>query len=78
MENIMKQYEKQVNVFEGPWSTKAFPNGEETTEGVISRKMITLYEKDGYLCEEEVAREYRCNDYFDTSTNKRVLKLDNN
>ena len=36
----MKQYEKQVNVFEGPWSTKAFPNGEETTEGVISRKMI--------------------------------------
>ena len=59
MENIMKQYEKQVNVFEGPWSTKAFPNGEETTEGVISRKMITLYEKDGYLCEEEVTREYR-------------------
>jgi len=78
MENIMKQYEKQVNVFEGPWSSKAFPNGEETTEGVISRKMITLYEKDGYLCEEEVTREYRGNDYFDTSTNKRVLKLDNN
>ena len=78
MEKTMIDYERTVKVLEGPWSSKAFPNGEETTEGVISRKIITLYEKDGYLCEEEVTREYRGNDYFDTSTNKRVLKLDNN
>ena len=73
----MTDYEQTVKVLEGPWSTKAFPNGEETTEGVISRKITTLYEKDGYLCEETVTREYRGEDYMDTSTNKRVLKLDN-
>lgn len=72
----MTDYERTVKVLEGPWSTKAFPQGEETTEGVISRKIVTLYEKDGYLCEETVTREYRGDDYFDTSTNKRVLKLD--
>ena len=73
----MTDYERTVKVLEGPWSTKAFPNGEETTEGVISRKITTLYEKDGYLCEETDTREYRGEDYMDTSTNKRVLKLDN-
>ena len=71
----MTDYETTVKVLEGPWSNKAFPNGEETTEGVISRKITTLYEEDGYLCEEVVTREYRGNDYMDTSTNKRVLKL---
>ena len=73
---IMTDYERTVKVLEGPWSTKAFPQGEETTEGIISRKITTLYEKDGYLCEEIVTREYRDGDYFDTSVNKRVLKLD--
>lgn len=72
----MTDYERTVKVLEGPWSTKAFPQGEETTEGIISRKITTLYEKDGYLCEETVTREYRDGDYFDTSVNKRVLKLD--
>lgn len=73
----MTDYERTVKVLEGPWSSKAFPQGEETTEGIISRKITTLYEKDGYLCEETVTREYRGEDYMDTSTNKRVLKLDN-
>lgn len=73
---IMTDYERTVKVLEGPWSSKAFPQGEETTEGIISRKITTLYEKDGYLCEEIVTREYRDGDYFDTSVNKRVLKLD--
>ena len=72
----MTDYERTVKVLEGPWSSKAFPQGEETTEGIISRKITTLYEKDGYLCEEIVTREYRDGDYFDTSVNKRVLKLD--
>ena len=72
----MANYERTVKVLEGPWSTKAFPQGEETTKDIISRKIVTLYEKDGYLCEETVTREYRGDDYFDTSTNKRVLKLD--
>ena len=72
----MTDYERTVKVLEGPWSNKAFPQGEETTKGIISRKITTLYEEDGYLCEETVTREYRGDDYFDTSTNKRVLKLD--
>lgn len=73
----MSNYERTVKVLEGPWSAKAFPNGEETTKGIISRKITTLYEEDGYLCEETVTREYRQNDYQDTSTNKRVMKLGN-
>lgn len=73
----MTDYERTVKVLEGPWSSKAFPNGEETTEGIISRRITTLYEQDGYLCEEVVTREYRENDYQDTSTNKRVMKLGN-
>lgn len=71
----MTDYERTVKVLEGPWSSKAFPNGEETTEGIISRRITTLYEQDGYLCEEVVTREYRENDYQDTSTNKRVMKI---
>mgnify|MGYP006932397331 CR=1 FL=1 len=76
-EKEMTDYERTVKVLEGPWSSKAFPNGEETTEGIISRRITTLYEQDGYLCEEVVTREYRENDYQDTSTNKRVMKLGN-
>lgn len=71
----MSDYERTVKVLEGPWSSKAFPNGEETTD-VISRKTITLLRKDGYLCEETTTREYRGNDYFDTSSSKRIIKLD--
>lgn len=77
MENTMKQYEKKVDVLEGPWESKAFPKGKETTKGIISRKITTLYEQDGYLCEEVNLREYRGNDYHDTSSNKRIIKLDN-
>ena len=73
----MTDYERTVKVLEGPWADKAFPNGEETTKGIISRRITTLYEQDGYLCEEVVTREYRENDYQDTSTNKRVMKLGN-
>lgn len=71
----MSNYERTVKVLEGPWSSKAFPNGEETTKGIISRRITTIYTQDGYLCEETVTREYRENDYQDTSTNKRVIKL---
>lgn len=70
----MSEYAKNVKVLEGPWERSAFPDGEETTN-VISRKVITVYEQDGYLCEETVTREYRENDYFDTTTNKRIIKL---
>jgi hypothetical protein len=67
-------YDKQVNVMEGPWEAKTFPNGEETTN-VLSRKTITTLIKDGYLCEETTTREYRDGDYFDTSSSKRILKI---
>ena len=67
-------YDKQVNVMEGPWEAKTFPNGEETTN-VLSRKTITTLIKDGYLCEETTTREYRDGDYFDTSSVKRILKI---
>jgi len=67
-------YDKQVNVMEGPWEAKTFPNGEETTN-VLSRKTITTLIRDGYLCEETTTREYRDSDYFDTSSSKRILKV---
>ena len=66
--------EKNVRVLEGPWERNTFPNGEETTN-VISRKTITLYKMDGYLCEKTSVREYRGEDYFDTSSSKRIAKL---
>ncbi len=71
----MKEFGKQVDVLQGPWEAQTFPNGEETTVGVISRKTVTLYEQDGYLCENTVTREYRANDYFDTSSTKRIAKI---
>ena len=67
-------YDKQVNVMEGPWEANTFPNGEETTN-VLSRKTITTLIKDGYLCEETTTREYRGEDYFDTSSSKRIIKV---
>jgi len=67
-------YDKQINVMEGPWEAKTFPQGVETTD-VISRKTITTFVKDGYLCEETTTREYRDGDYFDTSSIKRVIKV---
>jgi hypothetical protein len=70
----MTDYERTVKVLEGPWEAITFPNGKETTD-VISRKTITLLRKDGYLCEETTTREYRGDDYFDTSSSKRVMKL---
>ena len=72
----MSEYAKQVKVLEGPWEQKAFPNGVETTD-VISRTITTRFIKDGYLCEETVQREYRDDDYQDTTTSKRIVKLGN-
>ena len=71
-----KDYRTEVKVLEGPWEKKAFPNGEEQTEGVISKTITTLYKKDGYLCEDTVVRQYRDGDYFDNVYHKRVVKLD--
>jgi hypothetical protein len=73
----MSEYAKEVKVLEGPWERNAFPNGEETTN-VLNRKIITQYVRDGYLCEKTVTREYKGNDYFDTTSTKRIIKLDNN
>ena len=70
----MSLYKKTVKVLEGPWEANTFPNGEETTN-VLSRKTITTLIKDGYLCEETTTREYRDGDYFDTSSSKRILKI---
>jgi hypothetical protein len=70
----MSEYAKTVKVLEGPWEKNAFPNGTETTD-VISRTITTLYKSDGYLCEETVVREYKNGDYFDTSSHKRLVKL---
>jgi len=72
----MSNYEKTVKVMEGPWEKSAFPNGVETTD-VISRTVVTRYIQDGYLCEESVQREYRNDDYQDTSSSKRIIKLGN-
>jgi hypothetical protein len=74
----MSEYAKNVKVLEGPWERSVFPDGQELREGLINRKIVTLYQKDGYLCEETVTREYRGDDYFDTTSTKRIIKLDNN
>jgi len=70
----MKEFEKQVKVLEGPWVDVTFPNGEETTN-VISRKTITTYIQDGYLCESTTTRDYRDGDYQDSVSNKRITKI---
>lgn len=70
----MSEYAKTVKVLEGPWEKSAFPNGVETTD-VVSRTITTRYIQDGYLCEQTVQREYRDDDYQDTSTSKRIIKL---
>ncbi len=67
-------YDKQIKVKEGPWEKSVFPNGVETTN-VLSRKTITTFIKDGYLCEETTTREYRGEDYHDTSSNKRITRI---
>lgn len=70
----MSEYAKNVKVLEGPWEKSAFPNGEETTN-VLNRTIITQYIQDGYLCEETVCRTYKDDDYQDTTTTKRIIKL---
>jgi len=73
----MSEYAKTVKVLEGPWEKSAFPDGVETTN-VLSRTITTTYIQDGYLCEQTVQREYRGDDYQDTTSTKRIIKLDNN
>lgn len=72
----MSEYAKNVKVLEGPWEKEAFPDGVETTN-VLSRTITTRYIENGYLCEKTVNREYRGDDYQDTSLIKRIIKLDN-
>jgi len=77
--NTSMEYQKDIKVLEGPWEKKGFPNGEEQTDvqGVISKTITTMYKEDGYLCECTVVREYRNGgDYWDTTANKRIMKLD--
>ena len=59
---------------EGPFVRNAFPNGKET-ENVLSREITTTYIEDGYLCKQTVLREYRDGDYHDTSSSKRIVKV---
>lgn len=72
----MSDYAKTVKVLEGPWEKETFPEGEETTN-VISRTSIVRYIEDGYLCEKVTERTYKLGDYFDTTSTKRLIKLDN-
>jgi len=73
---IMTNYEKTVKILEGPWEKANFPQGKENTKDVLSRKIVTTYVQDGYLCEMTSIREYRGEDYHDTKSNKRIIKLD--
>lgn len=70
----MSEYAKNVKVLEGPWEKETFPDGVETTN-VLSRTITTRYIQDGYLCEKIVTREYRGDDYQDTTSTKRIVKL---
>tara|TARA_A100000164_G_scaffold132408_2_gene117465 strand:+ start:229 stop:447 length:219 start_codon:yes stop_codon:yes gene_type:complete len=70
----MKEYDKSITMSEGPFERIAFPNGTETKD-VLNRKIITTYIQDGYLCESIVTREYRDGDYHDTTSSKRIIKV---
>ena len=72
----MEEYRKNITMLEGPFVNHAFSNSEESTN-VMSRKIITTYIQDGYLCEQTVNRDYRDGDYHDTVKTKRIIKLDN-
>jgi len=66
-----------VKIKEGPF-TKAFPNNEEDTSNVLTRKIITQRIVDGWLTEETIERTYSKvdpNDYGDTTTIKRIVKV---
>jgi hypothetical protein len=70
MENVVK-------IKQGPF-TKAFPNNEEDTSNVLTRKIITQRIVDGWLTEETIERTYSKvdpNDYGDTTTIKRIVKV---
>lgn len=75
---MSRQYDKVVNIQEGPMSSIAFPNDVEDTIGVLSRKIITTRVVDGWLTEETVVRDYTpFGDYNDVTTIKRIVEVKN-
>ena len=55
---MSREYDKVVNIQEGPMTNVAFPKDVEDTVGVLRREIITTRVVDGYLTEEKVVRDY--------------------
>ena len=73
---MSREYDKVVNIQEGPMTDVAFPNGIEDTKDVLRREIITTRVVDGYLTEEKVVREYTVfGDYNDVTTIRRIVEV---
>ena len=75
---MSREYDKVVNIQEGPMTSVAFPNDIEDTKDVLRREIITTRVVDGYLTEEKVVREYTVfGDYNDVTTIRRIIEVKN-
>ena len=75
---MSREYDKVVNIQEGPMTSVAFPNGIEDTKDVLRREIITTRVVDGYLTEEKVVRDYNAfGDYNDVTTIRRIVDVKN-
>jgi len=73
---MSREYDKVVNIQEGPMTDVAFPNNVEDTVGVLRREIITTRVVDGYLTEEGVVRDYTAfGDYNDVTTIRRIVEV---
>ena len=75
---MSREYDKVVNIQEGPMTNVAFPKDVEDTVGVLRREIITTRVVDGYLTEEKVVRDYNAfGDYNDVTTIRRIVEVKN-
>lgn len=75
---MSREYDKVVNIQEGPMTSVAFPNGIEDTKDVLRREIITTRVVDGYLTEEKVVRDYNAfGDYNDVTMIRRIVEVKN-
>jgi len=73
---MSREYDKVVNIQEGPMTNLAFPKDVEDTVGVLRREIITTRVVDGYLTEERVVRDYTAfGDYNDVTTIRRIVEV---
>jgi len=73
---MSREYDKVVNIQEGPMTSVAFPNSIEDTKDVLRREIITTRVVDGYLTEEKVVETTTAfGDYNDVTTIRRIVEV---